>query len=244
MTIPTFETLAHTGSTNAVLLARLTAGEAMPAGHWLIADRQTAGRGRAGRVWNDGLGNFMGSTVVALGGCAAAAPSLALVTGVAVHQAVAASAPALEKLQLKWPNDLLLDGAKLAGILLELVGDHVVVGIGVNLVTAPAVTGRAVTSLAEHGAHVTRDMFAEVLAAQFAKAVARWHDGAWPALRQEWLARATPVGTLLAINDAHAGQIIGAFGGLDASGAALLRLADGALHTVAAGDVALVGQAG
>jgi BirA family biotin operon repressor/biotin-[acetyl-CoA-carboxylase] ligase len=123
------ETVAVTGSTNADLLARLAAGEPLGDGFWLVARRQNAGRGRLGRVWNDGAGNFMGSGVVRLSPGEPHAGSLALVAGLAVHEAVAPYVPAPHRAMLKWPNDLLVDGAKLAGILLERVGDAVVVGM-------------------------------------------------------------------------------------------------------------------
>jgi BirA family biotin operon repressor/biotin-[acetyl-CoA-carboxylase] ligase len=234
------ETVPEIGSTNTALLARLGAGEAVPEGHWLVADRQRAGRGRAGRVWSDGFGNFMGSTVARLR-CADPMPqTLALVAGVAVHKAVAGLAPAGE-LRLKWPNDLLLDGAKLAGILLERQGDAVVVGIGVNLVQAPEVPGRRTTCLAAAGAPVSRDDFAAALAAEWSAALIRWHLGEWPVLREEWLLRAHPAGTLVSVKDRAQGELTGAFAGIDENGVAFLSLADGQRHAIHAGDIDLVG---
>jgi len=220
----------------------LSAGEAAEEGRWLLADRQTAGRGRAGRVWTGGLGNFMGSTAVALRSDGALPQTLALVAGVAVHSAVLAVVPELAGLQLKWPNDLLVEGAKLGGILLERQGPSVVVGIGVNLAEAPEVPGRATVSLAGLGHAVSRDAFAEALAEAWAETLAHWHGGGWPALREDWLARAHPKGTLLSVNLAEEGPVIGGFAGLDAHGAVLLRLADGAVRAIHAGDVELVGS--
>ena len=131
--------LAETGSTNADLLAL---GRDAREGDWLVARRQTAGRGRAGRQWEDGAGNFMGSTVVVLRPGDPLPQTLALVAGLATAEAIAA-VPRAPDAMLKWPNDLLVDGAKLAGILLERAGETVVIGIGVNLIRAPAVAGRA-----------------------------------------------------------------------------------------------------
>ncbi len=236
------ETVAETASTNSALLERLRRAEAVPEGHWLVADRQVAGRGRAGRTWSDGAGNFMGSTVALLRTGDPLAPTLALVAGLAVHGAIAEVAGALPGLMLKWPNDLLVDTAKLAGVLLERQADAVVVGIGVNLASAPDVPNRKTTSLSTLGTTVVRDDFAAALAAHWQALLARWHRGEWPALRQEWLARAHPTGTLLSVKDAAQGAVMGAFAGLDADGAALLRLADGQVRAIHAGDLDLVGE--
>ncbi len=236
------EIVAEIGSTNTALRARLAAGEALAEGNWLIADRQSAGRGRAGRVWTGGLGNFMGSTAVLVREGDPPAATLALVAGVAVHQSVSASAPGLADLRLKWPNDLLVGGAKLAGILLERQSDCVVVGIGVNLAEAPPLPERPTAALALLGYQTERDAFAERMAAVWADTLARWHRGEWPALREQWLARAHPEGTLLSAHDAALGQITGGFAGLDPDGAALLRLADGTMRAIHAGDVDLVGD--
>ncbi|MDT0507793.1 biotin--[acetyl-CoA-carboxylase] ligase [Novosphingobium sp. MMS21-SN21R] len=236
------ETVAEIPSTNGALLARVGAGEGVFENHWLITDRQSAGRGRAGRVWTDGFGNFMGSTVVHLRTSDPMPQTLALVAGVAVHQALMDSAPELTRLVLKWPNDLLVVDAKLAGILLERQRDTVVVGIGVNLAQAPSVPGRATASLSALGFDVQRDTFAEHLAARFADALTRWHLGEWPVLRAQWLSRALPLGTLVSVKDRDHGEIIGAFGGIDNDGVALLRLADGAVHAIHAGDIEMVGS--
>ena len=129
------ETVRETGSTNADLAARIAHSGYVAEGAWLLADRQTAGRGRLGRSWSDGAGNFMGSTVVHLRHGDPSPDTLALVAGLAVYEAVVSRAG--PETMLKWPNDVLVDGAKLAGILLERIGDAVVIGIGVNLAAAP-----------------------------------------------------------------------------------------------------------
>jgi BirA family biotin operon repressor/biotin-[acetyl-CoA-carboxylase] ligase len=237
---PAFEIVAAIGSTNSALLARLGQGATPGEHHWLIADRQSAGRGRAGRAWNDGAGNFMGSTVVHLRGGDPSPPTLALVAGVALARALVAVAGPVDGLALKWPNDVLVHGAKLAGVLLERQGDAVVVGIGVNLVQAPAVPDRPTQSLTGLGLTVARDAFAHALAGEWRTALDLWHAGGWPGLRDEWQALAHPRGTLLQTHDRDNGMVIGAFAGLDADGAALIRLADGQTHAIHAGDVDVV----
>lgn len=229
--------VAETGSTNADLLAR---SSDWPEGDWLVALRQTGGRGRAGRQWEDGTGNFMGSTVVRLRRGDPAPQTLALVTGLAVFEAVRAFAQ-VPRLQLKWPNDVFVDRAKLAGILLERTGDDVVVGVGVNLARAPSLAGRATVALSEVAETVDAERFAEAVAERFAELLRRWRDGQWPALRAEWLDAAHPVGTALQIHDRDGQPIFGEFVGLDEGGAALLRLADGTVRPIHAGDVELVG---
>ena len=229
--------LAQTGSTNADLLSL---GRDAREGDWLVARRQTAGKGRAGRRWEDGAGNFMGSTVVVLRPGDPLPQTLALMTGLAAADAVA-KVPGAPPVMLKWPNDLLVDGAKLAGILLERADDSVVIGIGVNLLRAPVVAGHRTTALADHGAPIDPGEFADLLADCFAAALARWRGGCWGALRDAWLARAHPLGTPLSVNDRDGKPIAGAFAGLGVHGAALLRLADGTTRPIHAGDVEMIG---
>ena len=229
----------ETGSTNADLLALRTGWRE---GDWLVARRQTKGRGRAGRAWEDGAGNFMGSTAVHLRPGDPPAQTLSLVAGLAAWEAVRAFAETLD-VCLKWPNDLLVGGAKLAGILLERAGDVVVIGIGVNLARAPQVPERATTALAAHGVALSPDDFAETQADRFAAQLAAWRSGDWPRQRHVWLARAHPQGTTLEVRDRDGGRIAGAFAGLGADGAALLRLADGSTRPIHAGDVEMVGDA-
>ena len=230
--------LDETGSTNADLLAL---GRDAREGDWLVARRQTAGKGRAGRQWEDGAGNFMGSTVVALRPGDPPPQTLALVAGLATAEAVAAVPGAPAGVMLKWPNDLLVAGAKLAGILLERAGEIVVIGVGVNLLRAPAVPGRTTTALADHNANIDPGDFAELLEDRFTEALARWRGGEWDGLRADWLARAHPLGTPLAVNGSDGQPIAGTFAGLGADGAALLRLADGTVRPIHAGDVEMMG---
>ncbi|MGE3691420.1 MAG: biotin--[acetyl-CoA-carboxylase] ligase [Novosphingobium sp.] len=228
------ERVSETGSTSADLAARLRSGDALPEGFWLIADRQSAGRGRQGREWLDAAGNFMGSTIVRPGFGDPPASSLALVAGLAVHEAVSPWVTAPRKALLKWPNDLLIGKAKLAGILLEQVTDTVIVGIGVNLAAAPQLADREAISLAGLGKAPDRDTFAESLSQGFARELERWRNFGLEPVVNRWLAAAHPRGTRLS-----ADGVVGAFAGLTAEGALQLRLADGSLRTIHAGEVTL-----
>ncbi len=232
-------TLPQTGSTNADLLAALHAGERVGEGDWLIADRQSAGRGRQGRDWFDGAGNFMGSTVVRLSPRDPSPATLALVSGVAVHEAVMPLLADASKLTLKWPNDLLFAGAKLAGILLERQGDAIVVGIGVNLAAAPELPDRATIALAELGPAPSRDFFAQSLAAHFAAELDRWRTYGLDPLIRRWEAAAHGHGTGLTVSPPGEAAIAGSFAGLSPEGSLRLRLDNGSERVIHAGDVML-----
>ncbi|MDR6853571.1 BirA family biotin operon repressor/biotin-[acetyl-CoA-carboxylase] ligase [Sphingomonas sp. BE123] len=229
-------TVAETGSTNADMLALAVAGASE--GSWLRAERQTAGKGRQGRAWESPVGNFYGSTLVRLRPTDPPAPALALVTVVALEEAVRVFLPA--GATIKWPNDLLIGGAKLSGVLLERAGEAVVVGIGVNLTHHPELPDRPATSLAAQGVAVDAATFAEVLAESFARWLSRWRGEGLEPVRQRWLDRAHPIGTALTARLPDGTGHDGLFDGLSGDGALILRLADGSRHVIHAGDVFLI----
>ena len=224
-------TVAETGSTNDDLAA--LARDGATEGTWLRADQQTGGKGRQGRAWQSPLGNLYASTLVRLQPGDTPAPTLALVAAVALHEVVAVYAPTA---QIKWPNDLLFDGAKLAGVLLERQGDAVILGFGVNLAHHPTDLDRPATSLAAlAGMAPAPSPFLEILAEAFARWLGRWRSEGIAPVRARWLAAAHPLGTPLATADAE-----GLFDGLDETGALRLRLAGGGLRVIHAGDVFLI----
>ena len=205
---------------------------------WLRADRQTAGRGRLGREWQSPEGNLHASTLVRLRPHDPAAATLALVAAVAVEEAGSVYLPPeTGVLSLKWPNDVLLDGAKLGGMLLERGGDAVVIGIGVNLANHPDLPERPTTSLAAHGVTVAPTAFVETLAEAFARWLDRWRAIGVAPVRDRWSARAHPVGTALTARLPDGARIDGLFDGIDADGALTLRLADGERRVIHAADV-------
>jgi BirA family biotin operon repressor/biotin-[acetyl-CoA-carboxylase] ligase len=227
-------TVAETGSTNADMreLARGGAAE----GLWLRAGRQTGGKGRQGRAWSSPEGNLYISTLVRVRSGEPPAATLALVAAVALDET--ARVFGLEPL-LKWPNDLLVGGAKLSGILLERADDAVVIGFGVNLAHHPTDLDRPATSFAAYGPTPDPEVFAETLAESFGRWLSRWRDAIAP-VRERWLARAHPAGTALTARLADGSAVDGLFGGLDAQGALILRLADGTSRVIHAGDVFLL----
>ena len=225
--------LETVGSTNDWLLERAGVyGD----GHWVIARRQTAGRGRRGRVWSDGAGNLMASVLVKPQPEERDVQQLSFVAALALHDALTPlTGP--ERLRLKWPNDLLLDGRKLSGILLERTGGPLVIGFGVNLHSVPEGLEPPPISLAMAGvAAPTPDALLETLIAAFTSRRAEWRTQGFAVTRDHWLARATGLGGRIA---ARLGPetLTGRFEGLDDDGALALRLDNGSLRAVHAGEV-------
>jgi BirA family biotin operon repressor/biotin-[acetyl-CoA-carboxylase] ligase len=225
--VAAIRTVSETGSTNddVAVLARNGA----PEGLWLRAERQSGGKGRQGRAWQSPPGNLYASTLVRVDPKHPPPPTLALVAAVALHEAVSRHT---NRARIKWPNDITINRAKLAGILLERQGDAVVIGFGVNLAYHPEDLDRPAASL---GARVTPEVLLRRLAASFEHWLERWKTEGLAPVRAAWLAAAHPVGTPLASSGAE-----GVFDGLDESGALRLRLADGAIRVVHAGDVFLI----
>jgi BirA family biotin operon repressor/biotin-[acetyl-CoA-carboxylase] ligase len=236
--LPPIRTVPETGSTNDDLADLAREGE--PEGLWLRAERQTAGKGRQRREWASLPGNLHASTLVRLRPGDPPAPTLALAAAVALHEVASAYAPEAA-IVIKWPNDLLAGGAKLAGILLEREGEAVVVGFGVNLAGHPGDTPRAATSLAAlTGGAADPAAFLDALAAAFARWLGRWRGEGVAPVRAAWLAAAHPPGTALSTHDARGREVRGLFDGLDDAGALRLRLADGTVERILAGDVFLL----
>lgn len=220
-----------TGSTNADVLADASAVE----GDWLVAFEQTAGRGRQGREWVTQRGNFFGSTLVKLAPGDPPAQSLSLIAGLALIEAVDAAVPGLPVF-LKWPNDLILDRAKPAGILLERQGDRVVAGFGVNLASAPSIDGRPAAHL---GGRVSPEAFAPIIAAAMGRMLALWRTSDPQDIARAWLARAHPLGTELSVHGGDSVPVHGRFDGINSDGTLRLRLPDGSVRAIHAADVSL-----
>ena len=229
------EHVAETGSTNADLIGAVRAGAGE--GHWRRADRQTGGRGRHGRHWISPPGNLYASTIVRPHPGDPPIETLSLVAGVALVEVARGWArEADERIRLKWPNDLLADGAKLAGILLERADDAVVIGFGTNLAHHPEGLDRATTSLAAiAGVSADPALFLDDLADALARWLRLWREQGLEPIRRGWLAAAHPIGTALVVSGRE-----GLFDGLDADGALRLRRADGQVEHVRAGEVFLL----
>ena len=233
--------LDEVDSTNRVAFERASAGEAGPL--WIMARRQTAGRGRSGRQWASEPGNLYASLLVQPGCPPAFVATVAGLGGWmdATQQALGSRELAL---RLKWPNDVLIGQAKCAGILAEsMTGREVVsavIGVGINLAWHPAGLDRAATSLAEHGAHVSPEAMLDKLAPAMQRWLEAWQGGAgFGAIRQAWLGRAGPLGEACSVNTG-AERLEGKFLGLDPAGALLMQDEEGRQRSIGFGDVTLV----
>jgi BirA family biotin operon repressor/biotin-[acetyl-CoA-carboxylase] ligase len=233
-----FET---TGSTNADALARGSAGERGPL--WIAAGQQSGGRGRRGRVWVSEPGNLYATLLLTDAAPPAALAGICFVAALAVHDAIldAAHGLAPAQLKLKWPNDVLLGGRKIVGILVEGVshaGSHAVaIGIGVNCLHHPESTEYPATSLATAGFAIEPGRLLELLGVTMERRLNEWQAGQnFAAVRAAWLARASGVGSPIEVR-LPSGTMSGTFEALDESGALLLRRGDGTREKVAAGDV-------
>jgi BirA family biotin operon repressor/biotin-[acetyl-CoA-carboxylase] ligase len=228
------------GSTNAEALVLARGGDAGPL--WVTAARQTAGRGRRGNSWTSPSGNLYASLLATDVAPASRLPELCFVSALAVRDAVCTIAPALDaRLKLKWPNDLLLDDAKLAGILIEAESvsgrSATVVGIGVNCAHHPDGTTYPSTNLAAHGAAVTPADAFHALSGAMATRLAQWDCGAgFAAIRTAWLAHAAGIGSEIVVRLAER-ELTGRFEALDPAGRLMLRRPGGALEAITAGEI-------
>jgi BirA family transcriptional regulator, biotin operon repressor / biotin---[acetyl-CoA-carboxylase] ligase len=239
-------TFGVTDSTNSDAANATREGD--PGRLWIVAREQRAGRGRHGRAWASPPGNLYASLLLVEPCPPALAPQLGFIAGVALHEAVA-SATGLEvpRLALKWPNDLLLDGAKVAGVLLEgsqgLNGAFALaLGFGVNVAGAPADTPYRAVALREVAGDVAPETLFGGLAQAFAKHFGRWsaaresgESEPFAAVRREWLARAAGLGDAVSIRLPN-GERNGAFLGLDDAGRLQLGTASGT-ELIDAGDL-------
>lgn len=225
-------------------MRRIQAGERGPL--WLLAREQTAGKGRSGRGWSSEPGNFYGSLILPLSCDVAVAHELSLITGVAVVDALNAIAGAsIPGMRLKWPNDVLIGDAKLAGILLESTRDPAtgqliaVLGIGINLSNPPTGLGRPVAALQPNAKNIIPEELVAPISHWLDHWLRLWSNGTnFGAVRTAWLNRAGPLGEALLVNTGT-GPVAGQFGGLDDDGALLLLRSSGDTSRFTYGDVTL-----
>jgi BirA family biotin operon repressor/biotin-[acetyl-CoA-carboxylase] ligase len=234
-------------STNTEALALARRGEMGPL--WVTARRQTAGRGRRGNAWISMPGNLYATLLVCDPAAPDSAAQLSFVAALAVHDAIVGRAAALrEKLELKWPNDILYATQKLAGILIESENVEarlaVAIGIGVNCMHHPLETAYPATDLATAGAAVTAEDLFGALSGAMAQRLVQWQRGAgFPSIRADWLDRAAGMGGEMRVRLPNC-EFVGRAEALDDRGQLLLRLADGTLQTITAGDVFPVAASG
>lgn len=238
-----YRLLAHAtlGSTNTEALALARRGERGPL--WVTALQQTAGRGRRGSEFVSPPGNLYATLLLDDPSPADRAPELSFVAALALSDAIIIDcAPVLRgRLAVKWPNDLLCDGAKLAGILIESenLGGRlaIAIGIGVNCVSHPTGTAYPATDLGAAGAEVSVATLFAALSGTMQRRLSQWNRGAgFAAIRADWVAQAAGIGGDLRVR-LPGRELLGRFETLDERGRLILRLGDGTSQTVTAGDV-------
>ncbi len=198
---------------------------------WISAKTQTAARGRRGRAWANPAGNFAATLVLRPTEPPEQVALRSFVAALALFDAFVALTGRAERFALKWPNDVLLNGGKVAGILLEALGqggcvDHLAIGIGVNLATAPPADtlephATRPVALAETGAQITADEMLPELAAAYAVWEARFTTHGFAPVREAWLSRAAKLGEIITARTA-AEAITGTFETVDITGALVL----------------------
>jgi BirA family biotin operon repressor/biotin-[acetyl-CoA-carboxylase] ligase len=235
-----FETI---GSTNTEAMTRARAGD--EGRLWVFSRHQSSGRGRRGRQWETAGGNMAASLLTVTNIAPATAATLGFVAGLALADALdrtLGSSNQMPRVRLKWPNDVLIDGAKLAGVLLEAepIGGGrlaVVVGIGVNVATAPKDLPYSAVSLAELGVADGPEALFERLTESWVDLADLWRDGrGLESLLKAWLDRAHGLGASVAVTIGST-VVEGIFETLDAEGRFVVRSRDGTCHAIAAGDV-------
>tara|TARA_Y100001934_G_scaffold270129_1_gene354567 strand:+ start:16073 stop:16846 length:774 start_codon:yes stop_codon:yes gene_type:complete len=236
--------LESVGSTNDE--ARIRAESGAPAGTIIWAKQQVSGRGRRGRAWNSPEGNLYCSIILRPEVSPAVAAQLSFVTALALGEGMHNLLPSSATLQYKWPNDVLIDGGKIAGILLEShVGENgnmewVVIGTGVNVTSHPPDTERPATSLDKVGCQLP---VADVLTA-YAQTlwtwIGRWNDFGFDPVRKAWLNRAIGLGESIEVRLPNQ-TLHGTFDALDTNGALVLLTPEGRQH-ISAGEVFVPNQ--
>ena len=237
------------GSTNAEALSHARKGEQGPI--WFVTTEQTAGRGRRQRAWTAPRGNLASSILEVMDVSPGVAATLGFAAGLSLESAIErlsreanlrrAGGHAL-KFALKWPNDVMAERQKLAGILLEaeaVAGDRlaVVVGIGTNVVAAPEGTPTPATSLAALGVHVRAEELFASLSDAWVEFRGIWDNGrGFAAIRRLWLERAFGLGERIAIQTGTV-TVDGTFDTIDETGCLIVRTAEGKRMPIAAGEV-------
>lgn len=222
--------------TNAEARRRIGAGVARDL--WIVAGSQSGGRGRRGRTWISQPGNLYATRLIRPDCPPAQAAELSFVAALAVRDAVAGQLAAAAGVTCKWPNDVLINGRKTAGILLEGEGisGWIAVGIGINVAHAPEAMEFPATSIHGEGGAGDPDILQDSLATTFETWLAAWRDGGFGAILKAWRAVATGLGEPIRVR-LEGRELHGRFDDIDDSGALILGRDDGGRERIAAGDV-------
>jgi BirA family biotin operon repressor/biotin-[acetyl-CoA-carboxylase] ligase len=226
------------GSTNDE--GRRMAAEGAPHGTVVHADEQTAGRGRLSHNWFSPPGNLYLSIVLRTGEPDARTAELSFLAALAVADTVEALLPRQIRAVLKWPNDVLVNGAKIAGILLEQADDATIMGIGLNVLEAPSNLAYKTTTIVANSGIASVDGARDILLGRLGVHLANWRADGFAPIRERWLNRSYPIGAAIRAN-AGDQPVAGHFAGLDLDGALLLDTPQGRQRIVAGEIVATIG---
>lgn len=209
---------------------------------WFLAHAQTAGIGRRGREWSTQHGNFAATLLLPLTMPLNQAALQSFTAALALRDAFIAVGGSPADYTLKWPNDVLLKGGKVAGILLETMGkgpSHLCIGIGVNLAHAPSVTALEATAIlpkslaGDAGLDISAESFLNALAISFDTRQTQFHQGGFAAIRRDWLRYAVKLGEQITARTVTE-EINGRFETVDETGALVLHTSEGPRQITAA----------
>jgi BirA family transcriptional regulator, biotin operon repressor / biotin---[acetyl-CoA-carboxylase] ligase len=229
-----FETIDSTNLEAARLVAAAEQGPL-----WIIADEQQSGKGRLGRQWTSLKGNLYSTLLLPLNAPPQTTPQIGFVVALAVHDTIANICPA-EITQLKWPNDCLLEGGKVAGILCETTQGHIIIGCGINIAHSPQGLAYPTSHLQRFNPNATITSVFEAYRTNLKFRLDQWNSGqGFPSVITDWQARAANLNSTITITQGDATKS-GIFRGLAPDGALRLEKADGTVELLYAGDVSPV----
>jgi BirA family biotin operon repressor/biotin-[acetyl-CoA-carboxylase] ligase len=224
-------------STNAEARRLADAGERGPL--WIVADEQTAGRGRLGRSWVSEPGNLYATFMTPLPAGLSKAGQISFVAALAVHDVVCELVPSAE-VKIKWPNDVLIGAAKICGLLSEVIHGEpavIAIGCGINVAHAPTTGRYAATALSEHGSHASPSDVLRALDARLKARLVEWNGGrGFDRIRQSWSDRAIGLGGMITVSSGGRDRS-GRFAALGEDGSLILENPQGERFAVHAGDV-------
>jgi BirA family biotin operon repressor/biotin-[acetyl-CoA-carboxylase] ligase len=223
--------------------ARRLAGNGERGPLWLWADEQTGGRGRLSRAWVSDPGNLYATFLFPIASGPEVAAQLSFVAALAVHDLITGLLARVRP-SIKWPNDLLIGGAKVSGLLAEVAGlspTRLAIGCGINIAHSPEGTPYPTTALARHGKLPSLESILQELDARLSNRLTIWNEGrGFSVLREDWLAHAAGINGEAVVN-IGGNEVKGIFRDLAADGALILELADGTRKSIHAGDVRFAG---
>jgi len=231
-TLHSYECLDSTNSEALRLIASGDAGE----GTVVVAERQTTGRGRRSAVWESPTGNLYFSIVTKVPNQRIAG-QLAYVASLAICEVVVRHTGPNAAISCKWPNDLLLKGKKLSGILIEALNEFSVVGVGLNLSNTPSAVAEKAISLADVDLLLDRSNILSDLLHSFDHWVNSWRTNGFLVIKDRWLAVAHGIGDPIVARFPDGTEEQGVFQGIDGAGALVLERVDGSVRMIAAAEI-------